>query len=741
MTPPSPADSKRCFQCGASYAPDVLSCQLDETPLCFDTIGRRWRVDGLLRRRAGSGGTFTGFHLVSGARGVIDHVPWPLTEDPHLGGRLYREVQALRVLERHPHVPRLLETGTDRDGSRFLVTDLGEARALRDVMDEWRRPDGGALVAPARATQLLGPVLSLLAMAHRLGVSHGSLDAAEIFLQVTPSGGEVVRLHGLALHKTPGGSVSAEAAHADVRAVAAVLHELLLGRAPGGVRMGAPSSLNLKLAAVLDRALAEDPAAGYASAEELARALMLAAPPPVSVQSAGHRVSMAMPTQPSGPGSGPMTGGVPVLSGAVKLLSGPVPIGVTQQNSSVPLPLTPLAAPLPKAGLTGELAQVRVLDLLEQQVVPRGESELFELPAAWPPPDSASAEMMVVEGLEGRQEFPQESSYVDIQMSMTGLGIGGPSRVGPSPADPGGDVAPVQAGAGATDGPPVASGVGAGLDPHLPITVGPLGAPSGSSWPALPISPSSISRSDAERRSSVSRPGLPTQPSTSSWPALPVYASGTSRPSSHPSGLGGPAGRGRTRSRTTMLLSLPPLLWAGFGAVLAMVLTLLALSLSGRLRAPRPAAPTAGPRPVVPKDPGPARPLVQNAPTCPPDMVGFSGGQQLPGQPGPFCLDQHEVTGGDYHRCERRSRDLCPPIARAPGGAQRPLVQANLAQAAGYCQAHGKRLPSRAESDYAAAALGQRRFPYALAQGAAVNPDVIDLLSAGFRCAASPPAK
>ena len=60
---------KRCFECGATHPPEVLLCPNDGTPLCFDTVGRRWKIEEFFGRRPG-GAVFAGFHLVTGQRGI-----------------------------------------------------------------------------------------------------------------------------------------------------------------------------------------------------------------------------------------------------------------------------------------------------------------------------------------------------------------------------------------------------------------------------------------------------------------------------------------------------------------------------------------------------------------------------------------------------------------------------------------------------------------------------------------------
>ena len=146
----SVAELKRCFECGATYPSQTVACASDGTPLTFDTVGRRWKVDGVLTRRVG-GAVFSAFHLIEKTRAAIDLLPGENARDATASDRLQKQLQALRLLDQHKNILRLLEDGTERDGSRFFVCELLQARPLQDVIDERQRPAVG-LIEPATAT-------------------------------------------------------------------------------------------------------------------------------------------------------------------------------------------------------------------------------------------------------------------------------------------------------------------------------------------------------------------------------------------------------------------------------------------------------------------------------------------------------------------------------------------------------------------------------------------------------------
>ena len=113
-------------------------------------------------------------------------------------------------------------------------------------------------------------------------------------------------------------------------------------------------------------------------------------------------------------------------------------------------------------------------------------------------------------------------------------------------------------------------------------------------------------------------------------------------------------------------------------------------------------------------------------------LVALAGGFFTPGsrsgasdeRPGartklaPFALEEHEVTVGDYALCV--AAGTCSPPATgnmclgdAPQHAHRPVNCVSHRQAATYCASIGRRLPSEAEWEIAAAGPAKRAFPWA----------------------------
>lgn len=120
-----------------------------------------------------------------------------------------------------------------------------------------------------------------------------------------------------------------------------------------------------------------------------------------------------------------------------------------------------------------------------------------------------------------------------------------------------------------------------------------------------------------------------------------------------------------------------------------------------------------------------AAPPEEAAPvSCPAEMILLAGGVMRSGDRSvslsDYCLDQHEVTAGEYEECVRRG--LCDDDGltcdeaftyKKPELSDHPINCVSWKQANRYCRAAGKHLPTRDEWEWAAQGRTQaRRFAW-----------------------------
>ncbi|WP_234412584.1 Stk1 family PASTA domain-containing Ser/Thr kinase [Nocardioides sediminis] len=221
-----------------------------ERPSAADAlVGRlldgRYRVGGRIAR-----GGMASVHEATDIRldrTVAVKVMHPgLGDDDDFAQRFVREARAAARLN-HPHVVAVYDQGDD-DGTVFLAMEYVPGHTLRDVIRK------ESPMSPLRALDLLEPVVSALAAAHRAGLIHRDVKPENVLIGDEAHGGAIkVADFGLAKavsadtqHTATGGvligTVSYLApelvvdgradARADVYAAGVVLYELLTGRKP-----------------------------------------------------------------------------------------------------------------------------------------------------------------------------------------------------------------------------------------------------------------------------------------------------------------------------------------------------------------------------------------------------------------------------------------------------------------------------------------------------------------------------
>ncbi len=262
------------------------------------------RIDGYeIARPLGVGGMSEAYLAHDRQSGVAVVVKLPHTHligDPTLYTRFQREVEIGRRLD-HPHVQRLLATGSLRDGfSPYIVMEYVEGRSLREYLAQHKPLPIDQAVAFARQ------LAEALAYCHRQGVVHRDLKPENVL--VTEAGELKLMDFGIALlqgaRRVTWGSLSPAVGtpdymapeqvradrgdeRTDVYAVGVILYEMLTSEVPfqgdnalsimsQRVNQEAPPVTAARpdvpptLASVVARALRRDPEQRYPSMDAFA---------------------------------------------------------------------------------------------------------------------------------------------------------------------------------------------------------------------------------------------------------------------------------------------------------------------------------------------------------------------------------------------------------------------------------------------------------------------------------------
>ena len=202
--------------------------------------------------------------------------------------RIRREAEALAALD-HPHIVRLVEVVED-GGGLALAMELAAGGSLDTLLAERGQLTPGEVVAVA------APLADALAAAHRRGIVHGDVKAANVLFTAEGepllSDFDVARTLGRLGDDQVAGTAEYLAPElldgappdqrSDIYSLAVVCYEALTGYPPyaGAVteQFARVPDLQGPLADVVERAMARDPARRFRFAGELARALRASVP-------------------------------------------------------------------------------------------------------------------------------------------------------------------------------------------------------------------------------------------------------------------------------------------------------------------------------------------------------------------------------------------------------------------------------------------------------------------------------
>jgi serine/threonine protein kinase len=311
---PTPSAQRYCPSCGASYPSDYAVCPRDATPLSRGE-GVEDKLIGVIlgetyeiQRRLGEGGmgrVYEAKHVRLPRRFAVKIMHQMYSSDRDALARFRREATSASTIQ-SPHVAQVFDVNATREGQPYLVYELLEGEDLGTLLDrEGTLPIG-------RATRIARQVAQGLAVAHAAGVVHRDLKPENVMLVRGPDGGDFAKVLDFGIAKvlqddklTRTGAILGTPAYmapeqarggstvdhrCDVYALGAMMYRSLTGRpAFGGEDAGKtltsviwdepqrPKTLRKDLPDALEllvqRAMAKDPAARFASMAELDAAL------------------------------------------------------------------------------------------------------------------------------------------------------------------------------------------------------------------------------------------------------------------------------------------------------------------------------------------------------------------------------------------------------------------------------------------------------------------------------------
>jgi serine/threonine-protein kinase len=267
----------------------------------------KWRLDRKLGE-GGMGAVYAAMHVRTAKRVAVKLLhPGIASQDTIT--RFHREGYLANIID-DPGVVSVIDDGIDADGTRYLVMELLEGESLEDRSDR----TGGTLPLDDLVT-ISARVLEILDKAHRAGVIHRDLKPSNLFvgrdgavkildfglaglvaaphLRVTAPNAPTMGTLGFMPPEQVKGEWDLVDGRSDLWAMGATMFALMTGycvheRGPehqfmkramidpapalGSVRSDVPRAL----AAVVDRALAYDPADRFQTALELRDALLAA---------------------------------------------------------------------------------------------------------------------------------------------------------------------------------------------------------------------------------------------------------------------------------------------------------------------------------------------------------------------------------------------------------------------------------------------------------------------------------
>jgi hypothetical protein len=230
-------------------------------------LDEKYRLDRLVRSEGGSA-LWVASHRTIERPFALELFELPAGEEGAELATSFLHAARRAASVHHDNVVEVVDFGLHREGARaaaYVVTELFEGESLDARLERGR-------VSLRDVVRIGRQVLRGLAAVHDAGIVHGAIVPANVLL-VEEGDFSRALLGDLAI-ASPGEGVDRAS---DLRAVGALLYEMLSGHPPCGQPLIELSPDVPELCAVVDRALAERPNEAFASAREMHDTLRVAA--------------------------------------------------------------------------------------------------------------------------------------------------------------------------------------------------------------------------------------------------------------------------------------------------------------------------------------------------------------------------------------------------------------------------------------------------------------------------------
>jgi hypothetical protein len=367
-------------------------------------LGGRYRLDERIAG-GGMGEVWKGSDEVLGRTVAVKVLLPSLLEDPGFVERFRGEARTMATIN-HPGVVDIYDYGSDHHAGAYLIMEYVEGDALSRTLARVGR------LTPARTMALVAQAADALQAAHDKGIVHRDVKPGNLL--VRPNGSLVLTDFGIArsamvAQLTAAGSVLGTASYispeqaaggkatplSDVYALGVVAYQCLSGRRPfegenpleiamRHVREQPPplpADIPPPVRAVVDRAMAKDPAARFPSAAALGQVARRTAAVLATASAGGVAGPLPSPTSPgllTGPGS-------PVVP-----RSPMIPSGGRMAPTGYPTGPTGLAGPTGVGGVPGSPAPTGIVGPGLRPGMPPGVPPRPGAPISGPPPGSGA---------------------------------------------------------------------------------------------------------------------------------------------------------------------------------------------------------------------------------------------------------------------------------------------------------------------------------------------------------------